>query len=153
MNGGLKMTKTKTFELSISRSGIPCLWEHGGGWSNTGESVIIAEPDASPAKPIYIKKSGSLACSRHALIPVHIGSVVIEAHHHRKDFFVSVWHIKSINETDETAEAEMIAEYSSGEWVFINEPRPEVADHLPAAVEAAQNKATCYHCREPHYID
>jgi hypothetical protein len=146
----LKMTKT--FELTISRTGIPCLWEHGGGWSNTGESVIIAGPDASPAKPIYIKRSGSLACARHALIPVHVGSVVIEAQHHRKDFSISVWQIKQINE--KTAKAEMIAEYSMGEWVFNTEPHPEIVytSHLLAAVEAAQNKATCYHCREPHYV-
>ena len=140
---------TKTFELTISKTGIPCLWEQGGGWSNTGEAVIVTAPDASPIKPIYVRKSGSLACSNHALIPVNVGSVVIEAHHHRKDFFISVWQIKSI---DETAKAEMIAEYSMGEWVFSQEPHPEVADHLLAAVEAAQKKATCYHCREPHYI-
>jgi hypothetical protein len=140
---------SKTFELERSRTGIPCLWEEGGGWSNTGESVIIAGPDASPAKPIYIRKSGPLACAKHALIPVHVGSVVIEAYHHRKDFSISVWKIKSI---EETAEAEMIAEYSMGEWVFSTEPHPEVADRLLAAVKAAQDKATCYHCREPHYI-
>lgn len=144
------MTKTKTFELSISRTGIPCLWEGGGGWSNTGESVIIAGPDASPMKPIYTRKSGSLACSNHALIPVSVGSVVIEAQHHRRDFFISIWQIKSIEDT--AAEVEMIAEYSLGEWVFITEPHPEVTGHLLAAVEAAQNKATCYHCREPHFI-
>jgi hypothetical protein len=144
------MTKTKTFELTISRTGIPCLWEGGGGWSNTGESVIIAGPDASPAKPIYVRKSGSLACARHALIPVHVGSVVIEAQHHRRDFSTSVWRIKSIEETG--AEAEMIAEYSMGEWVFSTEPHPGVADHLIPAVDAAWEKATCYHCREPHYV-
>mgnify|MGYP001039798977 CR=1 FL=1 len=140
----------KTFELTISRTGIPCLWEGGGGWSNTGESVIIAGPDASPAKPIYVRKSGSLACSNHALIPVGVGSIVIEAHHHRRDFSISVWQIKQIN--GKTAKAEMIGEYSLGEWVFSAEPRPEVVDHLIPAVDAAWEKATCYHCREPHYV-
>lgn len=140
----------KIFELTISRTGIPCLWEEGGGWSNTGEAVIVSAPDASPMKPIYVRKSGSLACAKHALIPVNVGSVVIEIHHHRRDFSICVWKIKSIEETK--AKAEMIAGYSMGEWVFCTEPHPEVADHLHAAIEAAHEKATCYHCREPHYV-
>lgn len=141
---------TKPFELSISRTGIPCLWEEGGGWSNTGEAVIVTAPDASPMKPIYTRRRGSLACSKHALIPVSVGSIVIKAQHHRRDFSISVWRIKQIN--GKTAKAEMIAEYSLGEWIFSQEPHPEVAAHLRAAIEAAREKATCYHCREPHYV-
>jgi len=39
-----------------------------------------------------------------------------------------------------------IAEFSQGEWDF-----PEVAGKFSAAIEAAKEKAVCYHCREPHF--
>jgi hypothetical protein len=38
-----------------------------------------------------------------------------------------------------------IAQFDMGEW---DEEPPQ---YLEAAIEAAKEKATCYHCREPHY--
>lgn len=39
---------------------------------------------------------------------------------------------------------EKVAEFSNGEW-------DNLPQFLEDAVEAAMEKATCYHCREPHF--
>jgi hypothetical protein len=145
-----KFTTPREIQITRSKSGSPCLWESGGGWSNTGSATIVAGSDASPVKPIYIKGRGDLACNKHALIPVRIGSVVVDADHHRQDFRIAVWQIQEIG--NETASAALIAEFDQGEWEFCDSAHPEFADHLTAAIDAAQRKATCYHCREPHYV-
>ena len=126
------------------------MWECGVGYSNTGESRIIAGKNGEAKQHIYIRRRGQLACCRHALIPVDVGDFIITTNHHRGDFETRIYRVEEIQA--ETAICSIIGEYSRGEWAFSTEPRPEVADHLPAAVDAAWEKATCYHCREPHYV-
>lgn len=142
---------TKTFKLTISRTGIPCLWESGGGSTNTGEATIIAGKIGLPLFPIYIRERGPLACENHALIPVTAGCFVVKAIHHRRDFTVQIWRI--LNIIDDTAQAELAWEYSEGQF---GDPASYIGSlllqNLKAAMNAAVEKATCYHCREPHYI-
>lgn len=132
-------------KISKSKRGIPCLWERGGGYSNTGEAQLICDKNGWQKKAIYIKKSGSLACVEHALIPVRENDVVVRASHHRGDFSIEVFQIKSIQE--EEANLELINSFSRGEW-------DDSQDywHEAPVVEAAMNKATCYHCREAFFI-
>jgi hypothetical protein len=141
---------SKEFVIERSKRGIPCMWECGGGYSNTGESQIIAGKNGEAKQPIYIRRRGQLACCRHALIPVDVGDFIITTNHHRGDFETRICRVEEIQA--ETAVCSIIGEYSLGEWVFSQEPHPEVVDHLIPAVDAAWEKATCYHCREPHYI-
>ncbi|WP_374712972.1 hypothetical protein [Symbiobacterium terraclitae] len=123
---------------------LPALWEHGGGYSNTGGATIIANGRGQPKRPVYIRRAGQLACAEHALFVVRPGDHIVEAAHHREDFSVRIQRIESIH--GEAAEVVTIAHFDMGEW-----DRPEVAAQFEAAVEAARAKATCYHCREPHY--
>lgn len=123
---------------------LPALWERGGGYSNTGGATIITNGRGQPKRPVYIRRAGHLACDDHALFVVRPGDHVIRASHHRGDFWIRIQRIEAIGE--EAAELVTIATYDMGEW-----DRPEVAAQFEAAVEAAETKATCYHCREPHY--
>jgi hypothetical protein len=141
---------TKTFKLTISRTGIPCLWEGGGGYTNTGSATIIAGKDGEKKAPLYIRQRGPLACAHHALIPVDVGDYIISTNHHRGDFETQICRVEEIQA--ETAVCSIIGEYSRGEWVFSTELRPGVTDRLIPAVDAAWEKATCYHCRWPHYV-
>ena len=75
--------ETLKIKIVESKRGIPCLWERGGGYSNTGEATLICDKDGWQKKAIYIRRSGSLACEEHALIPVKVGDVVVLASHHR----------------------------------------------------------------------
>ena len=76
--------------VSLSKSGIPCLWESGGSATNTGETQVIAGADGAPKKPIYVQTKGHLSCGQHALIPVEAGDYVIKAEHHRRDFEIRI---------------------------------------------------------------
>jgi hypothetical protein len=132
-----------TRKLTLSKRGIPCLWEKGGGCCNTGEATLIAAPDGAPKRAIYVRRSGALANEEHALIPVSVGDLVVEAEHHREDFTIKISQITSIHEH---AELSPLHVFDMGEWD--TEPLPQFA----SLIEAAQDKATCYHCREPFYI-
>jgi hypothetical protein len=140
------MTWRKTIRIERSRSGLPCLWERGGGATNTGSATVIADPEGRPKRAIYIKRKGPLACGSHALIPVRAGDLVIRAYHHRGDFDVEIFRIVEISGDEAVVEAVM--DFRDGEWAP-QEPDGAIAQ----AVEAAKRKALCYHCREPHYVD
>lgn len=139
------MTKRGTLPIERSRKGLPCLWEAGGGLTNTGRATIIADRNGRPKSPIYVRGAGSLSCGEHALVPIEVGDHVIKAYHHRKDFEIVVYRIVEIR--DEEAEVEVVMDYRMGEWAP-SEPSGPLAE----AVMAAKKKATCYHCRSPHYV-
>ena len=134
----------KTVKIERTKKGLPAMWESGGGATNTGDATIIANGNGSKKRPVYIRRRGPLACGNHALFVVKPGDVVVEANHHRKDFEIRVWCIGQILE--EEVRLNLLYEFSWGEW------DTEPPENLRPAVEAAMKKATCYHCREPHYI-
>ena len=138
----------KEIRIEKTKRGFPALWERGGGYTNTGEATIIASPSGGPKKAIYIRSRGPLANERHALIPIEVGDYIIEANHHRRDFVIEIFRIVDfeIKEEDTYAIVEQVYEFSMGEW------DAELPMFLEGAVQAAIEKATCYHCREPHFI-
>ncbi len=145
------MTEKKFFhfDLEISKSGLPCLWESGGGFTNTGRAQIICDPNGRPKKAIYIRRRGELACREHALIPVCPGDFVVRAYQHRGDFAISLWRLDQRYKWDggERFLGVQLAVFDDGEW-----DHPEIAEEFQAAITAVKEKARCYHCREPHFV-
>jgi hypothetical protein len=150
----------KKIEIERTKKGYPALWEEGGGMTNTGFAQIVANPDGSPKHPVYIRRRGTLANTEHALFIVSKGDLVIKTDHHRKDFNTNVYRIANI--TEEEAELQLIASYQQGEWDNneIEEAMEAVKQNkfhsfydIAMAIITAEQKATCYHCREPHFID
>lgn len=131
--------------IEITKSGLPAAWEKGGGMSNTGYAQIIAGPNGQPKKPVYIRRRGSLANGDHALFIVAPGDIIVQASHHRKDFDIGVYRIVKIDLEERVAFIDMLISFGMGEWD--GDPAP-----FQAAIDAAMEKATCYHCRSPHYI-
>ena len=131
--------------IERTKKGYPAFWESGGGSTNTGEATIIAGSNGEKKSPLYIRQRGPLACAHHALIPVDVGDFIITTNHHRGDFETQICRVEEIQA--ETAVCSIIGEYSRGEWTWDEEHH-----FLIPAVDAAWEKATCYHCREPHYI-
>jgi len=139
--------KEENMRIKIERTkkGYPAIWESGGGYRNTGEAMIVAAgKGGQPKKSIYIRQRGPLANENHALIPVKVGDYIIEANHHREDFNIYIYKIQDFEE--DVAIVEPVHEFNRGEW------DAEPPAFLDAALEAAMQKATCYHCREPHFI-
>ena len=135
------------FFFNKTKKNFPALWERGGGMTNTGEARIITSPDGLPLKPIYINQRGHLSCGEHALFIIKKGDLIIEADHHRGDFEIKIYKIQDIGDCLEGT-AILINSNSYGEW----DHEIDVHSPLRAAIDAAQDKALCYHCREPHYF-
>lgn len=136
----------KKIRVEKTKTGLPALWECGGACSNTGECTIIANKNGLPKKAIYIKRGGHLSNANHALVVLEKDDYIIKSFHKRKDFWHRIYRIIGFDEEGEFATAELINEFDKGEW---NAKPPAF---LEAAVQAAVEKATCYHCRSPHYI-
>ena len=132
-----------------TKKGYPAYWEAGGGYTNTGYATIITTKDGQPKKAVYIRGRGDLACQHHALIILEKGDHIIEADHHRRDFFIKISKIVRFEDKQENkfAIVEQVNCFSEGEW------DADLPAHLQAAVQAAMEKATCYHCRSPHFIE
>ncbi len=137
-------------KLNIERTkkGYPAYWEVGGGYTNTGYARIIANKDGQPKKAVYVRGRGDLANSHHALVILDVGDFIITANHHREDFEIEISRITDFEVKGENTYAvvEKTNCFSRNEW------DTELPAYLEAAVQAAKEKATCYHCREPHYV-
>lgn len=123
----------REIEITRSRSQIPCLWEKGGGWSNTGEAQIIADRQGNPKRAIHIRTHGDLSCRDHALIPVKKGDHVITVFRHRDRVSTQVERIVSIKGDTATLV-------------------PEIEPICDETIRAAVDKCNDYHCRTPYYI-
>lgn len=122
-----------TISVIRSKRGLPCLWEKGGGLTNTGDSQIITDGQGYPKRAIFVRTRGDRACVDHALIPVQVGDHVVTVDRHRDKVAVRVDRIVSIQGDTATL-------------------APENAPICYGAIEAAVNKAYDYHCRQPHYV-
>lgn len=132
--------------VELTRKGLPAIWEAGGGKTRTGWAQIIAGADGAPKRPLSVRRSGHLALGNHALIPVSCGDYIVWARRGGQQPEVEVAVIGNIDESTATAFAAVIVERINGVWT---QPLPS---RLEAAVEAAERKAACYHCRGPHFI-
>ena len=65
-------------KFEISKSGLYCMWESGGAYTNTGSSSIITDCVFKPKRALFIKTRGNLACGVHALIPIEVDDKIIE---------------------------------------------------------------------------
>lgn len=119
--------------LYRSRSGLPCLWESGGGCTNTGNAAIITDKNGYPKRAIHVRTHGDLCNGDHALIPVSVGDKIILAETHREKVTLVVLKITAIHDDD-----------------FDIEPcwTPIAEDAIMAAIAKARD----FHCRRPYYI-
>lgn len=136
----------KVVDLVLSRGKqIPCLWEQGGGYTSTGEAILLADKEGNAPQAIYIRRKGQLACNKHALIPIKIGMLYISFYHHRQDFSIKIYQITEIDIEKNLVYMDLLYSFDEGVWV------PELPDYLKTVVEKGIKKATTYHCRGPYY--
>ena len=136
----------KKILIEKTKKGYPAFWEAGGGYTNTGEATVIASPSGGPKKPVYVRRRGHLANGQHALFIIEKGDYIIKCDHHREDFEIEIFRITGFEEENTYAMIEQVNYFSQNEW------EADLPAFLEAAVQAAMKKATCYHCRMPHFI-
>jgi hypothetical protein len=135
------------FVCERTAKGYPALWEQGGGASNTGEAQIVTGPRGEKLKPVYVKSKGHRACGQHALFIVQPQYHIVKVWYWNKQdppYAVSVYQISQIMEfveNPDSNEKKLLA--------ITQEVKP--TEFLQPAIEAAMDKARCYHCRKPHY--
>ena len=149
------------FSGIITKRGFTAYWESGGGFTNSGYSTIICDSKGEPKKPIYVKKGGHLANAEHALIVIEPNDYIINANHLREDFNIKIYKVldieikeyerlnafgKPFKDESRIIIGEEVNSFSQGEW------EKELPEFLNPAVQASMKKASCYHCRKPHYI-
>ena len=129
-----------------SKTGLPIIAENGGGSTNTGRATIICSEDGTRLTPVFIPRGYSNG--DHALFVAYAGkTIVVDACHSRAGEWVTVSQVARIGTNDDQDEIvlQVVGEYENGDGT--------IPDVFSDAVEAALNKARCYHCREPHYVD
>lgn len=132
--------------VELSKKGLPCMWEQGGAYSNTGDSMIIGDAFGNPKKAIYIRGKGHLSCGEHALIPLRKGDTIVTVSQWRHDFTINIYKIVDCNLEEKFANLELVNSFSCGEW------DKDLDRIYKEIVEVAKDKATYYHCRNAMYI-
>jgi len=132
----------KIINIELTKSGLPALWERGGGMTNTGSVQLIADHLGNPKYPIYIKRRGQRACNNHALFVINKNDIVLQANHHRGDIVIKIYKISQIF-TDGKAELTSVNEYSQGEWEHNNT--------YEQLVKVSRQKIKIYHCKYPMF--
>ena len=131
-------------KVGRSKTNLPTITESGGGRTNTGYSTIICGKEGERIKPIFVPRG--YCNSEHAIFVARIGMHIIEASHDRNGETAFVSRIEKIG-NDECPDELIVKDlYSS-----INGDG-NIPEKFENAVDAAIEKANCYHCREPHYI-
>ena len=130
------------------------LEESGGGATNTGCATIVCSPRGNAVKPYLVPRRGHLACGVHARF-VGFDFVTVDVDHHREDFEVDINRVRIDPDTAAVTVTPLWELYSGGgvdaDKDFILRNLPNRVRRFRDAVQAALAKATCYHCREPHY--
>jgi hypothetical protein len=149
-------------QLPNSHSIRYTLWEEGGGRTNTGETAVICSSEGLPLKPLFVRSKGHLSCAEHALFAVYPQPqedvVKIDASHHNRDFDIAITSL-SLSSEGELRECQLweartgeIREAPVAIAQWIRTCLPEKLIEFQAALRAAMEKATNYHCREPYFI-
>lgn len=132
--------------IELSKKGIPCIWEKGGAYTNTGECQLVCDMNGLSKKAIYVRTRGSLACEEHALIPIRVNDYIIKVSQWREDFSIKIFKIISIDNKNKLAELEQVNCFSENEWDC------DLEEKFNTVIEVGKEKATEYHCRTPYFI-
>ena len=123
-----------------STTGKFILSESGGGLSNRGGSRIICGSSGEKLPALFIPKG--YANGDHAWFHLKPGMVVIEAGRSRGGESVEVCTVTAIADNGDVT-LKKIGYLENGDG--------NIPKRFDAAVKAALDKASCYHCREPHF--
>lgn len=152
--------------ITMSKHNFPCMWEKGGQLDEfNGSSTIICDEFGNMTKPLFIRRKGQLSCSEHALIIIHKNYVIIEVLYQEQNMLLSINILKivglniekSIAET-ECVERLLFPYYLESDISDAEERIENACDNnskitiYKKAIISAYKKATCFHCKKPHFI-
>ena len=128
---------TKQIHLFLNLS------EFGGGMTKTGSATVVCGVSGKPLKPYKIFRHGDLACNTHALFSVPEKAITIRAEKNRQ---IVIREHKIVITAPRRA-----CIHSETLWTGNFLELPNRLSRYQNAVDAAREKAYCYHCRCVHY--
>lgn len=133
--------------ISLTKNGMPALWECGGAMTNSANCVIIGDRNANRKKPVFIRTGGHLSNDNHALFILNKDDIIVVGIRAHGDYtfmilkYISFEKIKG----DGIGEFEVVNHYSEGRW------DNELESKYSNILDAAKTKMSKYHCRETVY--
>jgi hypothetical protein len=128
--------------IPSSGTGVPCVWEEGGG----GYSVLIADQMAEKPRAMYVPRTPRL-CGQHALIHVRPGYFIVETGFNGA---MQIWRILEM--IDLHIIGELVQEYLNGSWSVVYSPISErVNQNISSLINASWEKASDYECRRAYW--
>ena len=138
-----------TYEGTYTRKGVPVMWEEGGGYTNKGYAILIANDKYRKKKPVYIKRSGHRASAKQALIAIRPGHIICQDTRYRgehRTIFSRISEIEKLDDERCKVIAEEINSFDNETWKCVP------AKELLKMAEAAWDKSETYHNREAVWI-
>jgi hypothetical protein len=118
---------------------IPCVWERGGGLSDTGSVTLVTGPKGEPKSGLYFRSG----FGDHALVPVVPGDYVLHIYRYHDSCFVWV----NLIYKDEAVKSKVVALYGAEVMSEFNYQLPEEYAFLQKALLAGFQKSLVDHCR------
>lgn len=120
--------------------------ESGGGLTRTGSSQIVCGLTGKALKPYFRPQRGHLSNGDHAFFAV-VGSVAtVNAEQNSAHISIQSHRIQENGGNVFHILKDVI-------WEGLVSEMPDCYSGFSDAVQAAIDKANCYHCREAHYFD
>lgn len=130
----------------MSKTGLPCLWESGGGDVNTGHALLITDEKGGKKTPIYIKTYGDIRNKEHALIPIQKGDNVVYLFRGRNYYYIEIREINEIDTKKKTAEYTVKHIFKNDAW------DAEIDECFKFPINAAKKKSNDIDCKTPYYV-
>jgi len=117
-------------------------YEQGGSMTKTGKATIVCNSRGEELYPDFVYSHGHLSNGKHAKFLIENGVLVTSTKHG----FIEIEQVVAEKDEDKV-------------WLVINmiwegriEQLPDYYQEFTYACLAANEKANCFHCREPHFI-
>lgn len=133
--------------ITLTKNGMPAMWECGGAMTNSANCVIIGDKNANRKKPVFIRTGGHLSNDNHALFILNKDDIIVVGTRAHGDYtfmilkYISFEKIKG----DGIGEFESLNHFSEGQW------DNELDSKYNNILDAAKTKMSKYHCRETVY--
>lgn len=134
--------------ISLTKSGLPAMWESGGAMTNSADCTLVGDKFAQRKKPVFIRTGGHLSNDNHALFILNKGDVIVVGTRARSDYSYVILRFVSCEKLGDgkaIGEFDIINHFSEGQWD--NELDPMYNEIL----DAAKSKMSKYHCRSTVY--
>lgn len=139
-------------DVSKTKSGLPCIWECGGGMTSTGRAQVICKSDGGKKTALALSHR---SLEGHALFVLNEGDLIIKVFRSREGLKIIVAKVNLDRISEDRwsdygkiyrdVRFDVIMTYSDGEW------DKEPSQGLEEAIKSAVEKSRDYHCRSAYW--